>query len=123
MILRPPRSTRTDTLFPDPTLLRSQAFRSGSPSEAVGQCRAPGYHRRGGIDSNAQILMRSGIVEELTVLLVPKKVLPRHRSEEHTSELQSLMRTSYAVLCLKKKIITRTTQRKDSKTEHTNTDK
>src|SRR3546814_3170235 len=74
MIRRPPRSTRTDTLFPYTTLFRSpRAALSGtacSPSPDTG----------------------------------PWRLLRDRRSEEHTSELQSLMRISYAVFCLKKKI-------------------
>src|SRR3546814_8369252 len=72
MILRPPRSTHTDTLFPYTTLFRSPsgAERWRWRSSRAGTCRP-----RGGTD----------------------------RSEEHTSELQSLMRISYAVLCLKTK--------------------
>src|SRR3546814_8726055 len=74
MIRRPPRSTRTDTLFPYTTLFRSAA--------AAGPASMP---RRSSRSS-------------------PPPVRPRRpRSEEHTSELQSLMRTSYAVFCLKKK--------------------
>src|SRR3546814_2348140 len=85
MIRRPPRSTRTDTLFPYTTLFRSpgpaghaRATRLPRPCRGS-RTRCPGRHRSGG---------RSG----------------RPRSEEHTSELQSLMRISYAVFCLKKKI-------------------
>src|SRR3546814_3720576 len=75
MIRRPPRSTRTDTLFPYTTLFRS-------------------YHVR--------VLKWSGRVT--TARLLPTCQLTFYaRSEEHTSELQSLMRTSYAVFCLKKK--------------------
>src|SRR3546814_6622656 len=77
MIRRPPRSTRTDTLFPYTTLFRS------------GRVRAPaGLGHRG---------QQRGAV-------VPAAGRPSHRdrSEEHTSELQSLMRISYAVFCLKK---------------------
>src|SRR3546814_1629037 len=74
MILRPPRSTRTDTLFPYTTL-----FRSVRPAQDDG----PGS-RAVGCDASA---------------------VDRSRSEEHTSELQSLMRISYAVFCLKKKKI------------------
>src|SRR3546814_20470429 len=84
MIRRPPRSTRTDTLFPDTTLFRS-LFRpttsaiSSSPTSTT--CRSRPW-------------------------CVPAPVTrPRRhgrRSEEHTSELQSLMRISYAVFCLKK---------------------
>src|SRR3546814_4350062 len=70
---RPPRSTRTDTLFPYTTLFRSWAFR---------------FRRSGG---SRQPLLSSSPCRR------------RGRSEEHTSELQSLMRISYAVFCLKKK--------------------
>src|SRR3546814_5725036 len=75
MIRRPPRSTRTDTLFPYTTL-----FRSCIPTHRVDR---PRRSRRSGTR------MSGGYV---------------NRSEEHTSELQSLMRISYAVFCLKKKI-------------------
>src|SRR3546814_2210644 len=71
MIRRPPRSTRTDTLFPYTTLFRS-----------LGQAVGP---RQRELDGAVHALRR------------------RRRSEEHTSELQSLMRISYAVFCLKKK--------------------
>src|SRR3546814_2723741 len=83
MIRRPPRSTRTDTLFPYTTL-----FRSYSPFFMV-------YYRDFVMQFNS-ILGRGS--EEKT---------PRERSEEHTSELQSLMRISYAVFCLKKTNIKR----------------
>src|SRR3546814_6887245 len=69
MIRRPPRSTRTDTLFPYTTLFRSQLPVIDGPD-----CSGPSGYRSG------------------------------FRSEEHTSELQSLMRISYAVFCLKKKM-------------------
>src|SRR3546814_11338468 len=77
MIRRPPRSTRTDTLFPYTTL-----FRSGETA------------RHGDEGSGLEYLRRIGIEREPP---------PEKRSEEHTSELQSLMRISYAVFCLKKK--------------------
>src|SRR3546814_11686008 len=77
MIRRPPRSTRTDTLFPYTTL-----FRSDPACQACGAA-ARAVHPRGGEGRQASIA----------------------RSEEHTSELQSLMRISYAVFCLKKKNI------------------
>src|SRR3546814_1883027 len=87
MIRRPPRSTRTDTLFPYTTLFRSDTSprARGEGSVAQGYCRqdthplSPSRADRGGVFFQA-------------------------RSEEHTSELQSLMRISYAVFCLKKKI-------------------
>src|SRR3546814_3863581 len=84
MIRRPPRSTRTDTLFPYPTLFRSAACAGGGCPGRVSGRRA-GWTRR-------------------DRALVPGPCAgPRPRSEEHTSELQSLMRISYAVFCLKKK--------------------
>src|SRR3546814_6851698 len=73
MIRRPPRSTRTDTLFPYTTLFRSDA---GQLAQAVPLAEARLHHEVGA---------------------------PALRSEEHTSELQPLMRSSYAVFCLKKK--------------------
>src|SRR3546814_5091587 len=83
MIRRPPRSTRTDTLFPYTTLFRSPSRRSGPDSWFDHAQAAPTW-----AGSHDQIASR----------------LPS-RSEEHTSELQSLMRISYAVFCLKKKKI------------------
>src|SRR3546814_8564971 len=83
MIRRPPRSTRTDTLFPYTTLFRSPAWMVASSSEAA---YWPSRYSR--------------TYDGTTAL--PRTALTR-RSEEHTSELQSLMRISYAVFCLKKK--------------------
>src|SRR3546814_10742166 len=84
MIRRPPRSTRTDTLFPYTTLIRS-AISPPSPStnSGGGACT-----RSASCWHNSQALMSPSVLS---------------RSEEHTSELQSLMRISYAVFCLKKK--------------------
>src|SRR3546814_2118598 len=85
MIRRPPRSTRTDTLFPYTTLFRSQA-------------RDPD-------DAGADTDQRHGLAGILCRIR-QGQYRPRYcRSEEHTSELQSLMRISYAVFCLKKKQI------------------
>src|SRR3546814_8599831 len=88
MIRRPPRSTRTDTLFPYTTLFRSAVRRisGGDVRPRQGRCV---QHRES----------RSGYFVQPSA--VRKK--PLRRSEEHTSELQSLMRISYAVFCLKKK--------------------
>src|SRR3546814_4130648 len=84
MIRRPPRATRTDTLFPYTTLFRS--------AEAWGNF---GYTRIGaGSVPAPQVVSVAHIGEASEGQLV--------RSEEHTSELQSLMRISYAVFCLKK---------------------
>src|SRR3546814_4096221 len=109
MIRRPPRSTRTDTLFPYTTL-----FRSSNP-------HPPHLLRL------AAFVRLQGLLDDQLGLLYPHAPRLHHRarkegyttrhdqrhahdtrSEEHTSELQSLMRTSYAVFCLKKK----TTQHK-----------
>src|SRR3546814_17943313 len=97
MIRRPPRSTRTDTLFPYTTLFRSRFSGLGlCAGGAQRRCarilssrRSPAYNHAGGA--------RFGGGRHTAVSA------HRDRSEEHTSELQSLMRISYAVFCLKKK--------------------
>src|SRR3546814_3564997 len=86
MLRRPPRSTRTDTLFPYTTLFRS-------PSNGVPPNRKPAGPGR-------CIPLQGGIRGDDRASV---STVPRRRSEEHTSELQSLMRISYAVFCLKKK--------------------
>src|SRR3546814_9297097 len=97
MIRRPPRSTRTDTLFPYTTLFRSPA-RPG-PRRAVPRAGArAGPERRAGAGGGAGA-HRPGDARRRRA----QRVGDGHRSEEHTSELQSLMRISYAVFCLKKK--------------------
>src|SRR3546814_12905387 len=97
MIRRPPRSTRTDTLFPYTTL-----FRSARPPDGRGGMIVPPFTCP---EHNRQILLVErpvGIPQpEHFRLSETRRGLPR--SEEHTSELQSLMRISYAVFCLKKK--------------------
>src|SRR3546814_9781741 len=106
MIRRPPRSTRTDTLFPYTTLFRSSRrgcyARCGSTWR-----RAPTASRADGRERHAMIEFYPQIrhVHILTVVLSGSLFALRglFRSEEHTSELQSLMRISYAVFCLKKK--------------------
>src|SRR3546814_9674222 len=113
MIRRPPRSTRTDTLVPYTTLFRSQG------DERRGAHRAQPDARR-------RLRAHSGACDRGRVRPAPQDAAPepegrarrargardagdrsaaprRNRSEEHTSELQSLMRISYAVFCLKKK--------------------
>src|SRR3546814_3677000 len=101
MIRRPPRSTRTDTLFPYTTLFRSP------PSRPVGSCgRVPDCLFRSALpgppDRTWHDQHRAWPVGE-----------QNERSEEHTSELQSLMRISYAVFCLKKKKEKKTTKNQD----------
>src|SRR3546814_9735563 len=99
MIRRPPISTRTDTLFPYTTLFRSARPRGGGadPHEARDVL---GHRRR-----QPHVSTRGpGRRDRASRARRPDTMAPlRHRSEEHTSELQSLMRISYAVFCLKKK--------------------
>src|SRR3546814_7355143 len=104
MLRRPPRSTRTDTLFPYTTLCRSGRITHAQSTRAHGfrpcDCRLsiagrlprPGQEPDGG---NPRLSMVAGSWRSLSHSC--------GRSEEHTSELQSLMRISYAVFCLKKK--------------------
>src|SRR3546814_2147877 len=97
MIRRPPRSTRTDTLFPYTTLFRS------NPETR----RRPGHRRRESRSKSApqRYVAQAGGREAPRAPSMPARRSARSfsRSEEHTSELQSLMRISYAVFCLKKK--------------------
>src|SRR3546814_10016161 len=88
MIRRPPRSTRTDTLFPYTTLFRS----SGRPAKVDG-----------GPTGTVTPACGTYCPWQLVAHRLTLCAMPRGRSEEHTSELQSLMRISYAVFCLKKK--------------------
>src|SRR3546814_6921899 len=116
MIRLPPRSTRTDALFPYTTLFRSRGAR-GRPGR-----------RRGRLDRGLRHLLR-GLYRD------PARRddrlhgdggrgpgADRPRSEEHTSELQSLMRISYAVFCLKKKK-TRKRQRSEASSTYHSTEK
>src|SRR3546814_6553843 len=80
MIRRPPRSTRTDTLFPYTTLFRSPSHSPSGPRKVATPLSA-----------------------EMPAPVRTTMFRMSRRSEEHTSELQSLMRISYAVFCLKKK--------------------
>src|SRR3546814_978915 len=82
MIRRPPRSTRTDTVFPYTTLFRSAQGSGGDRASST----------TGGVRACDHVSWLSRYVDRGAI-----------RSEEHTSELQSLMRISYAVFCLKKK--------------------
>src|SRR3546814_10367710 len=117
MIRRPPRSTRPDTLFPYTTLVRARAGHvlAVAAVEAThhlcalahrrahaihGVIAAADYHHRLAVGvERAVVELRHAVTEALAV----------GRSEEHTSELQSLMRISYAVFCLKKKNTTNNT--------------
>src|SRR3546814_6523772 len=109
MIRRPPRSTRTDTLFPYTSLFRSLALGrdpriADHPAGRFGRFHARSLIARSGYRTQAAIRQAPSV----TVL---DRTQTSNRSEEHTSELQSLMRISYAVFCLKKK----------KKTSHTTT--
>src|SRR3546814_4612356 len=107
---RPPRSTRNDTLFPTTTLVRSiEAFRlrGGADREltipelfVVGRDQNEPLATR--LETRANFHFR--IVEVASMFLIPLLAIALARPEEHTSELQSLMRISYAVFCLKKKM-------------------
>src|SRR3546814_1134103 len=104
MIRRPPRSTRTDTLFPYTTLFRSRKVHG----EAIGVVQLEDHFTR----DDAALELGQVLLEDQRQRAIGV------RSEEHTSELQSLMRISYAVFCLKKKKKTAKTH-----TQHTsNTD-
>src|SRR3546814_4740465 len=104
MIRRPPRSTRTDTLFPYTTLFRSgTAYRGANAAvgfKSIATSSAPS------VSPPWRTLARS------TKFLSSRTL----RSEEHTSELQSLMRISYAVFCLKKKNQTQKQEQTNNKT-------
>src|SRR3546814_5333515 len=104
MIRRPPSSTRTDTLFPYTTLFRSSPKKSSRYGASL-----PGGNR------STRPPRTANSPDSITVET-------RRRSEEHTSELQSLMRISYAVFCLKKKIKTNKVQTRDrNQQKHTHT--
>src|SRR3546814_4611731 len=114
MIRRPPRSTRTDPLFPDTTRVRS-----GAKTLILGVANQGGYINEKWVRKLEEALdlgmdIASGLHTRLTSVpglaekaekLGRRLIDVRHptRSEEHTSELQSLMRLSYAVFCSKKK--------------------
>src|SRR3546814_6565806 len=102
MIRRPPRSTRTDTLFPYTTLFRSRLVGELERPFISGVAERPGLrlvigHAERVPRAPAPRAIGHGPAQRL------QRLLRAARSEEHTSELQSLMRISYAVFCLKKK--------------------
>src|SRR3546814_4197262 len=117
MIRRPPRSTRTDTLFPYTTLFRSSHFipfqrctvlstlalQPDARLRFVGLQRIALYSPYGVMRHQLQPFQPPGLLAPERHLSCFDSQSTRRRSEEHTSELQSLMRISYAVFCLKKK--------------------
>src|SRR3546814_2371911 len=118
MMRRPPRSTRTDTLFPYTTLFRSA-------EQVGGRHRAILEHQLGGVGAAPAHLVEGAADAETghaflqdehgNALAALGLRVGAGRSEEHTSELQSLMRISYAVFCLKKK---KTNNIKQNITQH-----
>src|SRR3546814_6100933 len=107
MIRRPPRSTRTDTLFPYTTLFRSHLHRQ------LGPALRDLDHRRAGVRRPDRLRHAADQGD----LSRDRRQPDVGRSEEHTSELQSLMRISYAVFCLKKKKKQETIPNKHTTTE------
>src|SRR3546814_14086657 len=101
MVRRPPRSTRTDTLFPCTTLFRSHGVRTFS-LDSLEELNKIVRATNGASDLTLCVRLR--VSSDYSKLSLASKF--GERSEEHTSELQSLMRISYAVFCLKKKSIT-----------------
>src|SRR3546814_2848473 len=122
MTRRPPRSTRTDTLFPYTTLFRSPHYACAAAGHQgrritgvpLSGRTTNGYARSGRSLGRRNVVAQDRLsnrpVPHLRPKLAPPVFLPV-RSEEHTSELQSLMRISYAVFCLKKKKKNKITQR------------
>src|SRR3546814_3629378 len=108
MIRRPPRSTRTATLFPYTASFRSMPVKS--VAMALDNDGVPGAWRRGefmlaasGIEGSLVYALSAGLRDAIDANGATLAWVDLLRSEEHTSELQSLMRISYAVFCLNKK--------------------
>src|SRR3546814_1382090 len=111
MIRRPPRSTRTDTLFPYTTLFRSRGLLANTRAalEKARKAGVPvGYVRVGFSPDYRECPPASPVFS---------RAREHGRSEEHTSELQSLMRISYAVFCLKKKNTNNRSQQRMQKSQ------
>src|SRR3546814_10565491 len=117
MIRRPPRSTRTDTLFPYTTLFRSDGEHETCPAP-------PRRHRLQDprTDGGQAAPRPSRFGHRVRNALRDSSGRQRRGSEEHTSELQSLMRISYAVFCLKNKTHNKQNTRNKHTTEYNNSD-
>src|SRR3546814_6812906 len=116
MIRQPPRSTRTDTLFPYTTLFRAWSMRAwASAARSSGKRESTIALTRPSAKAGQTFSSSARAISPLKAMGRGRRVEPV-RSEEHTSELQSLMRISYAVFCLKKKI--QKTVNKDAQYTH-----
>src|SRR3546814_9755039 len=105
MIRRPPRSTRTDTLFPYTTLFRSAGLPFAETQAGKGALPHDHPHNLGSVGVTGTSAANAAVAEADLIIAIGTRLqdFTTGRSEEHTSELQSLMRISYAVFCLKKK--------------------
>src|SRR3546814_7802102 len=103
MIRRPPSSTRTDTLFPYTTLFRSQVAALANADDRILSRDDHGALAEAQPQQQRAVLLEPPGHRALVDDLLDRLAILFARSEEHTSELQSLMRISYAVFCLKKK--------------------
>src|SRR3546814_4763324 len=110
MLRRPPRSTRTDTLFPYTTLFRSTRILDWNgtpffvPNAKFNTETIVNHSRMSFRQVSEYVYVRLEDIDKVSAIVADvNDMLEEHRSEEHTSELQSLMRNSYAVFCLKKK--------------------
>src|SRR3546814_7566390 len=114
MIRRPPRSTRTDSLFPYTTLFRSVVTMRKICMRSAAMCSRQWLCRHILVEQSSRRRSIRCHLSSRSLHHQPQHNTTQHnttqRSEEHTSELQSLMRISYAVFCLKKK---KTTTHKD----------
>src|SRR3546814_7040925 len=107
MIRRPPRSTRTDTLFPYTTLFRSPLHKGDTMTALLPNVNPEGLLEYSVVFTDRALNHMSEAFQEV-MRDISATLRRAYRSEEHTSELQSLMRISYAVFCLKKKNIQNT---------------
>src|SRR3546814_7884736 len=123
MIRRPPRSTRTDTLFPYTTLFRSQQLDYLEEPDVFHDVFGHVPMLADPVFADYMVAYGEGGLRSLKFDALKQLARLYWRSEEHTSELQSLMRISYAVFCLKKKNKnkTQTTSAQQKQIKHTHT--